>query len=226
MPAGIGRGRGAASDVASRTALSPARSGAERGTSAAGGHRGAARSDFALLGLFGNSAAVCGCRRPLTALPRPEQKQHCRRSAFVPGPAKELRSALSRAPHLTAPYRAPCGRAGVKRRRNGRERSLLRTQRLCPPARREGCGRAALMLISVNSFQLNGAAVALSEKLETASLGSQGFPSAPLNTNRRQLISVRPLQGTLSCRLPLISAKMGCSALSAQVLLSVIRKRV
>lgn len=30
MPAGIGRGRGAASDVASRTALSPARSGAER----------------------------------------------------------------------------------------------------------------------------------------------------------------------------------------------------
>lgn len=30
MPAGIGRGRGAASDVASRTALSPARSGERR----------------------------------------------------------------------------------------------------------------------------------------------------------------------------------------------------
>lgn len=76
------------------------------------------------------------------------------------------------------------------------------------------------MLISVRSSQLNAAFVVLSEKLETAPLGFQSFSSAPLNTNQFQLISVRPLQGMHSCRLPLITAKMGSSALSAQVLLS------
>lgn len=105
--------------------------------------------------------------------------------------------------------------------RNGRtDDPLPRTQRLCSSARGEGSRRMALMLISVRSSQLNAAFVVLSEKLETAPLGFQSFSSAPLNTNQFQLISVRPLQGMHSCRLPLITAKMGSSALSAQVLLS------
>lgn len=76
------------------------------------------------------------------------------------------------------------------------------------------------MLTSVRSSQLNDAFVALSEKLETALQRFQSFSSAPLNTNQSQLISVRPLQGMHSYRLPLISARTGSNARSTQVLLS------